>query len=73
MLHSLLCLVVETLIEYRQMTRGAVIEIMSLDEVKWGDVWKRRNVGNYVGGWVGGVGGGEMSLANDGKVDDVSG
>ena len=30
-------------------------------------------MGNYVGGWVGGVGGAEMSLANEGKVDDVSG
>ena len=30
-------------------------------------------MGNHVGGWVGGVGGGEMSLANEGKVDDVSG
>ena len=53
------------------MTRGAVVEIVSLDEVKRGGVWKRRNVGNNVGGWVGGVGGVEMSLANEGKVDDV--
>ena len=53
------------------MTRGAVVGIMSLDEVKWSGVWKRRNVGNYIGGWVGGVSGVEMSLANEGKVDDV--
>ena len=53
------------------MTRGAVVEIVSLDEVKGGGVWKRRNVGNNVGGWVGCVGGVEMSFANEGKVDDV--
>ena len=53
------------------MTRGAVVEIMSLDEVKWGGVWKRGNVGKNVGGWVGGVSGVEVSLANEGKVDDV--
>ena len=53
------------------MTRGAVVDIVSLDEVKRGGVWKRRNVGNNVGGWVGGVSGFEMSLSNEGKVDDV--
>ena len=47
--------------------------IMSLNIVKRGDVWNRRDVGDDVGGWVGGVGGGEMSLANEGKVDDMSG
>ena len=36
-------------------------------------MWNRWDVGNNVGEWVGGVGGGEMPLANEGKVDDVSG
>ena len=54
------------------MTGGAVEEVVSLDEVKRGGVWKSRNVGNDVGGGVRSVGGAEMPFANERKVDDVS-
>ena len=37
-----------------------------------GGVWKRRNVGNDVGGWVRGIGGVEMPFADERKADDVS-
>ena len=54
------------------MTRGEVVEVVSLGEVKRGGVWKSRKVGNDVGGRVRSVGGAEMPFANEGKVDDVS-
>ena len=36
-----------------------------------GRVWKRRKVRDDAGGGVGGVGGDEVSFANEGEGDDV--